>query len=363
MNVLLISREYPPYEKGGICRIAVYLAKYADRYGVNLTIIANHPLLGIATEKVNSTIIYRVPSLGKTFLTQMPSFGYYASRMVDKIQDDYDVLYSIYSPLFCRIKRPFIGGFFSTRYGEYVTCRKTGKPFHALLNRGFVPMEKRLIQKADGLTVNSEKLMQEIWTMGGRKKPIEHIPSGVDTEIFRPLQSRQFNRREKRILCVARLDVRKGLDFLFHAFKKVARNVKSRLIIGGGGMERAHLVKLAKSLSIPVQFLGTIPYERLVGLYNEADLFVLPSLYEGMPLVALEAMACGTPTIVSDASPNIGIPRFKRGDVESLERMLIETLTDEEKLSALSERSIEISKHYSWKRIVDHTYRILRSFT
>ena len=97
MNVLLISREYPPYEKGGICRIAVYLAKYADRYGVNLTIIANHPLLGIATEKVNSTIIYRVPSLGKTFLTQMPSFGYYASRMVDKIQDDYDVLYSIES--------------------------------------------------------------------------------------------------------------------------------------------------------------------------------------------------------------------------------------------------------------------------
>jgi hypothetical protein len=43
--------------------------------------------------------------------------------------------------------------------------------------------------------------------------------------------------------------------------------------------------------------------------------------------------------------------------------MLIETMTAEEKLSALSEQSLEISKQYSWKRIVDHTYRTLRNFT
>jgi len=362
MNLLLISREYPPYEKGGICRIAVYLAKYADRHGVNLTIIANRPGYGITKEIVNSTTIYRVPSLGSTFLTQMPSFGYYASKLVEKMQDDYDVLYSIYSPLFCEIRRSFVAGFFSSRYGEYVTCKETGKPLHALLNMLFIPMEKLLINKADGLTVNSEKLIQEIWAMGDKKKIIEHIPSGVDTDIFRPLNSRQFNRSEKIILCVARLDVRKGIDFLLHAFKEVVKNVRAKLIIGGDGMERKNLVQLAESLSIPVQFLGTIPYDRLLRLYNEADLFVLPSLYEGMPLVALEAMACGTPTIVSDASPDIGIPRFKKGNVESLKRILLKTLTSEEKLLALSQQSFEISQNYSWKRIVDDTYKFLRRF-
>lgn len=363
MKVLLISREYPPYEKGGICRIAVYLAKYAGTHGVNLTIIANHPGFGIVKEKVDSTVIYRVPSLGSTFLTQIPSFGYFASRLVEKIQDDYDVIYSIYSPLFCDIRRFFVAGFQSSRYGEHVTCKEAGKPLHALLNMLFIPMEKLLINKADGLTVNSEKLIQEMWAMGGKKKTIEHIPTGVDTDIFKPLKSRQFNRSEKKVLCVARLDIRKGIDFLFYAFKKLGKSVRAHLIIAGDGRERKNLLKLAKSLAIPVQFLGIIPHDQMFKLYNEADLFVLPSLYEGMPLVALEAMACGTPTIVSDASPDIGIPRFKRGNVESLKNILLKTLTSEEKLLALSQQSFEISQNYSWKRIVDDTFRFLHSFT
>jgi len=363
MKVLLITREYPPYEKGGICRIAEYLAKHSGRHGVNLTIIANHPGFGITKSIVGSTIIYRVPSLGSTFLTQLPSFGFFASRLVEKIQDDFDIVYSNFSTVFGKIRKPFVAQFHATRLGESIACGEMKKPVHELLNRLYIPFDRVPIKKADGIIALTEKMAYEVIALGGDKKKIEVIPSGVDTQAFMPLHRRRFDSTQKRILFVGRLDARKGLDILFYAFKEVAKNVRAKLIIGGDGMERKNLLKLAKLLSIQVQFLGPIPHNQVLRLYNEADLFVLPSLYEGMPLVALEAMACGTPTIVSDASPDIGIPRFKRGDVESLKSILLKTLTSEEKLLALSQKSFEISQSYSWERIVDDTYSFLRSFT
>jgi glycosyltransferase involved in cell wall biosynthesis len=139
-------------------------------------------------------------------------------------------------------------------------------------------------------------------------------------------------------------------------------DVKARLIIVGDGPEKHNLLKLADSLSLPVEFLGTISYENLSKIYNEADLFVLPSFYEGLPLVALEAMACGTPTIVSDGSPDLGIPRFERGNVESLRKVLLETISSEERLEELSQQALSLSRNYSWERTVEETFSFLHKF-
>ena len=362
LKVLLISREFPPYEKGGICRLAVYMARYADKYGVDLTLIVNHPFLKIKKDEIHSNTVFRVPSLGPNFMTQIPSFGYYASSLARKIENNFDVIYSVYSPLFGKFKKPLIAGFQSSRYGEYRTCMENGKLLYALLNMSFIPFESLLIKKASALTVNSLALTGELRKMGSGDKQIGHIPTGVDTELFKPLNDRQFKNKQKTVLCVARLDIRKGIDYLLHAFKEVIETVDAKLIICGDGIERDRLRKLAGSLSLPVQFQGFVQHDQLIQLYNNADLFILPSLYEGMPLASLESMACGTPTLISSASPDIGLPRFKKGDVSSLREIMLTYITSENKLKDISEKALMISKNYSWEKIVEDTYSFISRF-
>ena len=363
MKLLLVTREYPPYVKGGMSRVVVQMVRKSKQHGISLTIIANHPRLKRTFNTVNGITLYRVPWLGSTFLTQLPSFGYYASRLVNALQDDHDVIYSNFSPLYGKIKRPFIVGFHATRYGEAQACEEMKRPIHALLNRLYIPFDRILIKKADGIVALTEKMAGEIRTIGDYGKEIEIIPGGVDTGIFRPLKYRDFSSPEKRVLFVGRLDSRKGVDILIHAIKLLGGNVKARLVVAGDGKEKEQLRKLADSLSIPVDFLGAVPHESLPEIYNSADLFVLSSLYEGHPLVALEAMACGTPTIVSDASPDIGIPRFERGSVVGLHQVLFKTLSSEEALNRLSETSLAISKNYSWDNVIDQTFTFIRKFS
>ncbi|MDF1594185.1 MAG: glycosyltransferase family 4 protein, partial [Desulfobacterales bacterium] len=267
MKLLLVTREYPPFVKGGMCRVAEYLVRGAHRHGIDLTLIANHPGWGKFVERTNTITIYRVPSFGSTFLTQLPFFGYHASVLVQKLQQNFDVIYSNYTPLFGKFKRPLVAGFVATRYGEYVGCRETGKPVHALLNRLYIPLDRRLVKKADGIIVNSRDLVHEINWLGGETKRVSYVPIGIDTDIFRPVKPRVFTSEVKKILCVGRLDSRKGIDSLLKAFKALIRDVSARLIIVGDGPERQNLLKLADGLSIPVDFLGMVPYADLPQIY------------------------------------------------------------------------------------------------
>jgi glycosyltransferase involved in cell wall biosynthesis len=343
-----------------MCKIAEQIAKYAKQYSVELTIIANHPGLGTKIEKREDITIFRVPSFGSTFTTQLPSFGYFASKLAAKIQHNFDAIYSNYTPLFFEPQKPFISGFVATRYGEYIGCQKAGKPIHAFINRLYIPLDKLLIKSASAIIVNSQDLVAEISAMGGKKTKFGYFPSGVDTEMFQPTPDRSFNSTEKTILCVSRLDSRKGIDILLQSCAALNKKEKVHLVIGGDGPEMKNLVRLADTLPISISFLGALRYSDLPNLYNRADLFVLPSLYEGMPLVALEAMACGTPTIISDASPDIGVPNFAKGSVSALTSSLSEIIPSEKRLQELSTLSLAISQNYSWQKIVAGTFSFIR---
>jgi glycosyltransferase involved in cell wall biosynthesis len=109
------------------------------------------------------------------------------------------------------------------------------------------------------------------------------------------------------ILFVSTIEPRKNLPMLLRAFRRLRDNYKSEAVLAIAG-RRGWLVEEVDSvieelnLSNIVRFLGAVPNEELVYLYNAAKLFVLPSFYEGFGLPPLEAMACGTPVIVSNVS-------------------------------------------------------------
>ena len=145
-----------------------------------------------------------------------------------------------------------------------------------------------------------------------------HLPSdkidvaapGYDPSVFRLLTASQIasfrhtkNLPDRFWLFIGTLEPRKNLLVLLEAYA----SLKDRppLIIGGGkGWDYEPIFAAVKRLKLEeaVQFVGFVPAEDLAIWYNCAELFVYPSVFEGFGLPVLEAMACGTPVIVSDAS-------------------------------------------------------------
>jgi glycosyltransferase involved in cell wall biosynthesis len=169
-------------------------------------------------------------------------------------------------------------------------------------------------RKADRLVSVSKNLKKEIMRKGIPSEKISVVHSGVDDEFLKEInqkKSRDVLRKKYRIanhycLFVGRLAQRKGLDYLLHALE---RSSNMKCIIVGDGPQRESLLSLASTLGLQDQviFTGFVPQEELKHFYAGADFFVLPSLAEGLPLVVLEALACGTPVIASDVA---GIPEI-----------------------------------------------------
>jgi mannosylfructose-phosphate synthase len=154
----------------------------------------------------------------------------------------------------------------------------------------------------------------------GYQVPVEKvhmIPPGYDDNRFYPVSeaTRQMIRRRlhfegRVVLAIGRLARNKGYDLLIKAFSVVARRLPDavlHLAVGGTRLSpaerelRADLKRLARRLKLGtrVRFGGYVPENRLADHYRAADVFVLSSRYEPFGMTAIEAMACGTPTVIT----------------------------------------------------------------
>ncbi|PHS09990.1 MAG: hypothetical protein COA78_11700 [Blastopirellula sp.] len=170
-------------------------------------------------------------------------------------------------------------------------------------------LQSRYSCKAEKVCCVSEKLAQfASETLKLASPKIEVIPNGINLDQFdlaaelnSDLPDIFIDPMRKVMLCVGRLDIQKGLDWLLKTCPKfMSKLPKWELVFVGEGSERARLLKLAEESEFAnaIHFLGQrsdVP--RLMKL---ADLFLLPSRWEGMPNVLLEAMAAKLPVVVTD---------------------------------------------------------------
>jgi glycosyltransferase involved in cell wall biosynthesis len=136
--------------------------------------------------------------------------------------------------------------------------------------------------------------------MGVREEQLHIVPVGVDHQRFRPLA--HVTRKPHRIMTTASADVPlKGLRPLLEALAKVKTEHPIEVTIVGKKREGSVLPELLKRLGLEdiVTFESGVSDDRIVELYNEAEMVVVPSLYEGFSIPAIEAMACGTPLITT----------------------------------------------------------------
>ncbi|MFM8268240.1 MAG: glycosyltransferase family 4 protein [Ilumatobacteraceae bacterium] len=230
---------------------------------------------------------------------------------------------------------------------------------------GFVKMQGRVASRMPRIVVVSENSIKDIHDdMGVALERMRLVPVGVDPELFTPLP--HIARQPGRLITTASADVAlKGLAYLLEAMAKLRTERDIRLTIIGKPRAGAS-ADLIDTLGLRphIDFVSGVPDERIVELYAEAELAVVPSLYEGFSLPAIEAMSTGICLVATDggALPEVTgtdgdtVLQCRAGDVDSLVSALRRGLDD----AALRARvgvagRTRVVERWSWRHCAELT--------
>ena len=390
MNILMVAESYYPFlEKGGpavkIRAIALGLAKL----GHSVTVLSSdwgfRPSMvspAISSEKI--WLGWRMHESGVSALF-LPSIANYRNlsvnpRVLDFLRQiqEYDVvhIYGLYDLLgpavtfFCRRNHiPYVlepMGMFR----PIIRSLMLKKLYHFALG-------KRLMGWAQFLIATSEQEKNEIAEGGIDPQRIVVRRNGVDAPptipvsgAFREKFGIPFDARV--VLYLGRLEAKKSPELLLAAFagwhKKSERNLNAFLVIAGPEHERGYigrLISLAASLNISerVRFCGPLYDNAKWSAYQDADIFVLPSQNENFGNSAAEAIACGTPVIVTD---RCGIAPYVTGktglavthDEQALVWALDEILDKPELAARFRLACPAVARELSWDEPVCEMVRI-----
>lgn len=195
---------------------------------------------------------------------------------------------------------------------------------------------------------------------------------GVDTNVFRPRDKKKCRevlglpRDGKIILNVATEKKRKNIPGLLEAFAMVCREVPQALLLRVGRPTSATKALIRKKqLSSKVRYFDDINEERLVSLYNAADVLAFPSFYEGFGLPVLEAMACGCPVVSSNAS---SLPEVvgEAGllvdphDIKAMAAALERVLYDRALKNNLIDSGLKWVKKFTWENTAEKTLAVYK---
>jgi glycosyltransferase involved in cell wall biosynthesis len=230
---------------------------------------------------------------------------------------------------------------------------------------GFTRMQARVARRLDAVTTVSESSRRDIETeMGVPAAGIRVVPVGIDPDVFAP-PAGHAPRDPHSVVVTTSADVPlKGLVHLLEALAKLRTERPVTLTVVGsarpGGPAEAALDRLA--LRDAVRFTGPLPEPELVALLQRAAVVAIPSLYEGFSLPAIEAMACATPLVTTDAGalPEVvggeaGL-RVRAGDVEELTAALQRVLDNPSLAAQLGGAGRRrVLERYTWRSTAERT--------
>ncbi|NUN94960.1 MAG: glycosyltransferase family 4 protein [Candidatus Omnitrophica bacterium] len=215
-------------------------------------------------------------------------------------------------------------------------------------------------RRAARVTVNSPALARLAGKVA-RDLRLEVIPNGVN--LPRPLETPLIVREAPpeegpfRILLVQRLIPRKRTEWIFQALSLLPPEFRKRvtITIAGDGPERYRLEAVVEELGFGdrVQFLGEVPHSEIAALYAEADLYVLPSMAEGLSNSLLEAMAWGLPSVVAAPTgyEDLDLALLRVDKVERLAQQIRLLMHDGEYYRERGLACRFVASHYTWEKV------------
>lgn len=216
----------------------------------------------------------------------------------------------------------------------------------------------------------SQKIREEMVAYGFESSRISVIPNGVDTEKFKPIEMegqpnlrRQLHLRPDSIFAiyVGRFEPGKGIEILLSAWASLTKDFKKNvalLLVGSGSLKERLTIQVQKS-GILDQVVMTGRVDNVSEYLQASDIFVLPSLDEGLPNALLEAMSCGLATVASRIapteeiiSPGINGVFVKRGDSLDLKEKISLLVNDRGKRQKLGQEARKtVTEKFSLEKI------------
>src|SRR5215208_945759 len=234
------------------------------------------------------------------------------------------------------------------------------------------PIERWGEHSAEAVLVITPRLRRLLLSDGVQENRLHLIPPGVNSSLFEgPFEDPFSGIGRPRVLFVGRLAPQKGVSTLVAA-AGLLEDPSARLLLVGDGPERKVLEKEAKRIGMGdrLHFVGFVAHERLPAVLVHADLLVLPSLYEELGTVLLEAMQAalpivasnigGIPDVIEDGVNGLLVPP---GEPEALARAIDRLLADRDLARRLSEGAQERAKDYDWEVLAERVLRVYQGVT
>ncbi len=232
---------------------------------------------------------------------------------------------------------------------------------------GFAKMQSRVARRLDRVITVSESARDDVVSeMGVDASRVAVVPLGVDPELWRPIAAEK--RAPGRIMTTASADVPlKGLCYLIEALAKLRTEREDAHLVVVGSLRDGSAVDRAIErfdLRAHVVFVGGETDEEIVRRYAQAQVAVVPSLYEGFSLPAIEAMSCAVPLVVTAAGALPEVVGDERdaalvvdpADPGELAVAIAEVLADEELAARLGASGrARATERYSWDRVARAT--------
>ena len=376
IRILILTTAYLPQVGGSELAIKNITERLPE---ISFDLITSRPSKNLPEyEKIGNINVYRVGNLIGLFSFLLPknflpvAVFFKANRLIRK--------YGRYNAIHAYQASQAAGGGWLLKWIypsiPFVVTVQEGKVLNqqSLLTRLF---RYFIFRKADSVTVISNYLAQYVKSQNP-KVPVSIIPNGVDLEKFKPSENHIDS---KTIITASRLVEKNGVGDLIEAMEMVSAKIPdARLkIIGDGPLRENFKLKIENNRAKPssglyghlnlenkIEFLGEISNELLPKYLSEADIFIRPSLSEGLGTAFLEAMASGLPII---GTPVGGIPDFlkdgetglfcKVGDSTDIADKIIKLFEDGELRKRLTENGRKlVEEKYSWDIIANEFDKI-----
>lgn len=356
-NILVLNYEYPPLG-GGAGNATYYLLKELSMYPHLQVDLITSSANKFQTEKFAENIRIHFLDINKQNkelhyqtnknLLTYTSKAYFYARKLHK-QESYDLCHAFFG-----IPCGYIAMLLGLPY--IVSLRGSDVPFY---NKRFYWLDRFVLkklsnniwEKAEKVVANSEGL-KDLAQKSVPEQEISVIHNGVDMDKFYPAKSKTVSER-LRLVSTGRLIERKGYNYLIKALED---NHKVELTLIGEGHLKDDLKELAEKNKIKVKFLDRVAHDNIPDLLRNSDLFILPSLNEGMSNAVLEAMACGLPVIVTDTGGSKELINgngfiVNKADQAALKKSINQFIDNPALIKTMGSISRKLAEKMSWGNV------------
>jgi glycosyltransferase involved in cell wall biosynthesis len=381
LTVMMLSWEFPPRTIGGISPHIYNLSKSLAKNGVKVYVVTCDFPGAPPHETIDGVEVHRIDS----YKNPAPDFATWvylmnvnmqkeAAAIARSLGGNIDIFHAhdwLVATAGIGLKHVFRKPFFATMHSTEIG-RRNG--IHTDYERMIHETEAWLTYEAWKVICCSDYMISHVrWAFGLPPDKLVQVPNGVNFEAYAAENKEdlgQFRDRfalpqEKIVLFVGRLVHEKGAHVLVNAVPKVLQKIDAKFVIVGNGYMRDQLSDLVRGMGLAhkVMFTGFVDDETLRKLQKCADVSVVPSLFEPFGIVALEAMAAGSPVVVSDTgglseivSHEVDGVKVYAGNPDSLSWGITRVLTDQGFANRLRTNAYrKVQEKYNWDTIAQQT--------